>query len=266
MDHAARVGVGHRLAHLLEDREIPRPVLRRVRPAFEQGGQGAAPDQLHGDVEPGVGKPAQLVDRDDARVLELAGDLGLLDEATDHLGAVAVLLQDDLDGHVAADIDVAALEHDAHAAAGDLAEKLVAPGVSRRRGHVLGTRQCGPRPILRAVVEQQAGDRPDRLVEAREYARGSGRLPIDGASFAELGRHLARPRKHAGRVSVRQQAARAEPSGGVRESGGPATGTGVCRIHRGTLQPAGSVLGVPACNATPPSGMKRTIVERYRLR
>ena len=105
-------------------------------------------------------------------MLELAGDLRLLDEPADHLGAVAVLLEDDLDGHVAADIDVAALEHDAHAPASDLAEKLVAPGVSRRSGHVLGTWQRGPRPIRRAVVEQHAGDRPDRLVEGREDARG----------------------------------------------------------------------------------------------
>ena len=170
MDHAATVGIGHRLAHLLEDREIPRPVLARGRPVFEEGGQGPAPDQLHGDVKPRVGKPAQLVDRDDSRVLELAGDLRLLDEPADHLGVVAVLFQEDFDGHVAADVDVAALEHDAHTTAGDLAEELVATRVARRRGHVLGTWQRGPRPVRRALVEQEAGDRPDRLIERREDA------------------------------------------------------------------------------------------------
>ena len=144
------MGVGHRLTQLLEDREVPRTVLGRVRPAFEQGRQGAATDQLHRDVETGVGEPAQLVNRDDARVLELAGDLRLLDEATDHLGAVAVLLEDDLDGHVAADIDVAALEHDAHASAGDLAEELYAPaspadvGMSSEHGSAGLAPSCGP--------------------------------------------------------------------------------------------------------------------------
>ena len=132
VDHPPGVGVGHRLADLLEDREEPRPVVRRVLPRLQQRGQGAAPDQLHGDVEPPVGEPAQLVDRDDPRVLELAADLRLLDEPADHLGVVAVLLQEDLDGQVAAEVDVAALEHDAHAAPGDLAEELVAPALARR--------------------------------------------------------------------------------------------------------------------------------------
>ena len=122
VDHAPGVGIGHRLADLLEDRQEPRPVVRRVLAGLQQRGQGAALDQLHGEVEPAVGEPAQLVDRDDPRVLELAADLRLLDEPADHLGVVAVLLQQHLDGQVAAEVDVAALEDRPHAAAGDLAE------------------------------------------------------------------------------------------------------------------------------------------------
>jgi hypothetical protein len=41
-----------------------------------------------------------------------------------------VLLQQDLHGYVATQVDVAALEHDAHAAPGDLAMELVAPRVA----------------------------------------------------------------------------------------------------------------------------------------
>ena len=89
-------------------------------------GEGLAPDQLHGEERPAVGEGAQLVDRHDARVLELAADLRLLDEAADHLGAAAEVVAQDLDGNVAAQVGVAALEHLAHAAAGDLAVDAVA--------------------------------------------------------------------------------------------------------------------------------------------
>ena len=51
---------------------------------------------------------AQLVDRHDARVLQLAGDLRLLDEPAHEVGVVAVLLEQHLDGQVAAEVGVAA--------------------------------------------------------------------------------------------------------------------------------------------------------------
>src|SRR5207249_2176466 len=153
VDHAARVGVGYRLADLLEGREMPRPVRGRVRPALEQLGQCAAPDQFHGDVQPRVEEPAQLVDGDDARVLELAPDLGLFEEAADHLRVVEVPLQEDLDGHVAAQVHVATLEHDAHASAGDLAVELVAPRVAYRDRYLLGGGSGRPLLAGRAVAE-----------------------------------------------------------------------------------------------------------------
>ena len=93
---------------------------------LEQLGQGVALDQLHGEERPAVGEGAQLVDRDDAGVLELAADLRLLDEAADHVGVVAEVFAQDLQGHVAAEVGVAALEDGAHAAAGDLAVDPVA--------------------------------------------------------------------------------------------------------------------------------------------
>ena len=87
--------------------------------------QGSALDQLHGEIGPAIGEGAQLVDRHDAGVLELAADLGLLDEAADQFGLVLVALEQDLHGQVAAQVGVASLEHGPHAAAGDLAEELV---------------------------------------------------------------------------------------------------------------------------------------------
>ena len=63
---------------------------------------------------------------DDPGVLELAADLGLLDEPADHLGVVAVLLPDHLDGQVAAEVEVAPLEDRPHPAPGQLADELVA--------------------------------------------------------------------------------------------------------------------------------------------
>ena len=56
MDDAVGVGVGDRLADLLEDGHEPAPVGGRVRPVREQGGEGAALDQLHGQERPAVGQ------------------------------------------------------------------------------------------------------------------------------------------------------------------------------------------------------------------
>jgi hypothetical protein len=85
----AHVGVGHRQADLLEDAQQPRLVLCRARTFLQQNGQGAALDQLHGEIRPVVGEVAQLVDRDYAGMLQLAGDLGLLDEPADQVGLLA---------------------------------------------------------------------------------------------------------------------------------------------------------------------------------
>ena len=91
MDHAAGVRVGHRLADLEEDPQHARLIGGRIGPRVQEIGQGAALDQLHREVGAAVGEGAQLVDRHDARMLQLAGDLRLLDEAADQLGVVAVL-------------------------------------------------------------------------------------------------------------------------------------------------------------------------------
>ena len=125
MDHAPGMGVGHGLADLLEDREEARPVFIGAPTRREQRRQGAAPDQLHRDEQPAIGEAPQLVDGDDPGVLELAADLRLLHEAADHLGMIAVLLPDHLDGEVPAQVEVASLEDRADPAPGQFADQLV---------------------------------------------------------------------------------------------------------------------------------------------
>ena len=166
MDHAAGVGVGHRLRDRLEDRQEPGQVVGRARAGREQVGQRLALDQLHGEERPAVGEGAQLVDRHDARVLQLAADLRLLDEPADQVGVVAEVLAEDLDGHVAAEVGVAALEHGAHAAAGDLAVDPVAESRCRRRSRA-GRSARAPR--RGRVAEQDAGHGADRRADRVEH-------------------------------------------------------------------------------------------------
>ncbi len=86
-------------------------------------------------------------------------------------GVIAMLLQEDLQGQLASQVVVAALEHGTHAAAGDLAEDLVA---ARRVGDLggggLDQRALVPRI---SVAKQDAGDRAERVGERLEDAAGS---------------------------------------------------------------------------------------------
>ena len=174
MDHPPRVGIGHRLAGLLEDPQEPRQVLRRARPFAEQGGQGPPLDQLHGEIRATVGESPQLVDRHDPRMLQLAADLRLLDEPPHHLGIALVRLQQHLDRQLPAQVDVATLEDRPHAAPGDLALELV----PAQAGAILIGHLGRPRHDQRlAVVEQLA------------------QLDVRGWAGAEIdGRHPARAR------------------------------------------------------------------------
>ena len=96
------------------------PIGGRVGAFGEDGGERLAFDQLHGEERP-VAEPADVVDRHDAGMLQLAADLGLFDEPPGDVGAVGEFLEQHLDGQVAAEVDVATAQHGPHAAAGDLA-------------------------------------------------------------------------------------------------------------------------------------------------
>ena len=85
MDHASGVGVADGLADLLEGGEQAAAVGGRVGAVAEDRVEGAALDQLHGQEGAAVGQRAEVVDRRDAGVLELAGDPRLVDEPSrDH--------------------------------------------------------------------------------------------------------------------------------------------------------------------------------------
>ncbi len=126
MHHPARVRVRDRLAHLEEVAHEPTPVGRRVRPVGQEGGQRVPVDELHGEVRPPVGEPAQVVDRYDPRVLELAAQLGLLDEPLHDPRTVREVGAEHLERQVAAEVAIPTSEDHAHPAAGQLPEELVA--------------------------------------------------------------------------------------------------------------------------------------------
>ena len=144
VDDVVRVGVGERLADLLEDGREPAALGRRVGPRLQQPVEGGALDELHGQEGPAVGQRAEVVDRRDGGVLQLAGDAGLVGEAAGGGGVGAVLLLQHLDGDFAAERGVGGAVDDAHAAAAR----------SRRRG-----RSAPCRPAARRLGCRRVGRR-----------------------------------------------------------------------------------------------------------
>ena len=168
---------------------------------LEQRRQRPALDELHGEIGPAVGEGAELVDRNDAGMLQLAADLGFFDEATDQLGLVVVAFEQDLDGQVAAQVGVAPLENGTHAAAGDLAKKLVPVATLARPGHLVGRRldHRQANVVHRRVGKQDARNRPDRPGQALEDMSGHGRLKPEGRVLA----HRLKPgAEHADRAGA----------------------------------------------------------------
>ena len=240
VDHPPGVRVGDRLGDVEEDRQEPGMVARRVGPLVHHLGQGPALDQLHGEVGPPVGEGAQLVDRDDAGVLELAGDLGLLDEAAEQLGVAAVAFQEHLDGEVAAQVVVSPFQDRSHAPPGDLAEELEPPGAVGGVGHLgRGGADDRARAVDRlGVAEQDPADRADRLAQALQDSRASPPASRGGegarrAGPPAVGAGLARPRREVGGPGEPEQARGAEAVRRVRRPFRAATRAGVVVRHGG---------------------------------
>ena len=114
---APAVCVGHRVADVEEPAEqlaqrqgpLPRVAPRDVRLVEVRDGvlEVVPLDEPHGVERPAVGVGAQAVDRDDPRMLQPAGDLGLLHEAGPAVGVVGVSVADLLEGHLAVQLLVA---------------------------------------------------------------------------------------------------------------------------------------------------------------
>ena len=121
MDHAARMGIGHRLRDGGEDREESGQVVGRGWTGPEKFGQRSPSHQLHSEEWPVVFKSPQLVDRHHAGMLQLSADLRFLDETPDQVEVAAEVFSKHLEGHVATELMIATSEHGPHAAATDLA-------------------------------------------------------------------------------------------------------------------------------------------------
>src|SRR5262249_60289177 len=86
----------------------------------QQVGESASPDELHAEEKPAVGQEADLMRGRDAGVLQLAGELGLFEEAALQLRLTALVLAQDLDGQGAMEGQIAGPVNAAHPATADL--------------------------------------------------------------------------------------------------------------------------------------------------
>ncbi len=165
-----------------------------------------------------------FVNRHNPRMLQLAADLGFLDEPADQFRLLLVRLEQDLDRQVAAEVRISALQDRPHAAAGDLTEQLQPPGPVAGRGHLRRTRLDywrGTVPELR-VAKQHPRQAADRLVQCGQRARHGG------------SRAQERPRVNRRAVagqSFLKQADRAETIQGPMRQDVPAPSTAVFGIH-----------------------------------
>ena len=193
MDDAAGVGEVDRPGEQLDEMG-GRP--QRLRRPADLALQRVPVDQLQGEERP-AGVLADLVDLDDVRVREPGDDLGLGPEPV-VVAVVGVAAGPD---HLQRDEPVqgglAGLVDDAHAAAADLADDLVARDADparggRRRGE---RRRAGPQLRQRRVEDLRpgrAGVGADEGVVEPGRARGAGRLgrPRGGGAGEGLGHHI----------------------------------------------------------------------------
>src|SRR5262249_7618009 len=113
VDDSARVGVGDGVADADEGVEqvgeiegASRADVALAVVVLDGLAEGAAADEAHGVVRLLVRVAGQLVDGNDPRVFELAGDAGLLEEALADHGAIAAVGAQLLEGNLAAQLGV----------------------------------------------------------------------------------------------------------------------------------------------------------------
>jgi hypothetical protein len=145
--------------------------------------EGVALDEPHGVEGPAVGVGAEAVDRDDAGVLQAAGDLGLGQEAGAAVGVVGAVVEDLLEGHLAVQLLVAGDEEGAQAAAVVEAEDAVSLPVRGGGADGVGGGELGV-----AVAVGAEGEADERRVDLR-VAEG-GEAPPDRRPDSDGGQAL----------------------------------------------------------------------------
>ena len=164
--HAPVVGVGHRLAHPQEgvhqaaERPAPRGAPVHVDDDLPQR---VPPHLAHCEEVAAVAHAAQLVNRHDARVLELGGGLRLLQKARDDAGAVQQLGVEELDGQGAPQHPVAHPPHSPH------------PALAQRPQVLIARVRPQPQPVLDASPGRQRGVCDERGARRQRALGGAAR-------------------------------------------------------------------------------------------
>src|SRR6185295_721673 len=107
-------------------------------------------------------------------VLELARDLRFFDEAVEHPRLGLVLLEENLQRDVAAEVDVAALPDRADAAARDLTVDFVPRDLPRRNARGVARRRFGLRVLAAQHDVRNGGAAATKSFD--EAVRGDGRF------------------------------------------------------------------------------------------
>ncbi len=190
------------------DGDAHRVIGLESRALAQQRGQVVALDQLHDDVLGAIGIGAVVVDRHDVRVLQRSGGARLLLEAGGEARVVAVLLAQELDGHLAIELLVDGAPDGRHAALAERGDQPVS-AADELPDHL------HERPFSAAPDRRLAGG-VSLAGPARARRRGTRRRPPTpvpwrhSPSASQCGcRHRgARPRTGSRRPAARRSAAR----------------------------------------------------------
>ncbi len=181
-------------------RVLDRDVDRRGAAADDELLERAPVEELHRDVV-GVLGVAAVVDRDDVRVVERSGVLGLAAEALDELVVVRVAPVEDLDRDAAAELLVLGEVHVGHPAGAELPLDPVAPveqrvdeRVAYRHGRLKG-RDMVSHPAVFRGLPWRSGPRPRR----RSRSAASRRRPRRRSAGCRRGRSTRTTRRRRSR-------------------------------------------------------------------
>ena len=150
VDDAMGVGEAERLGDALDDRQGVEPGL-----GLDEFVERLPFDELHREERPTVGERGDPVNRRDAGMLQLPGDLGFLDEANRRGGADGIAILQNLDRDFAIHLDIPGAIHIAHAATADEFTEDVAGNNGQRAGRGWHLRRWSHSERERGIAERQ---------------------------------------------------------------------------------------------------------------